>query len=73
MNPMKLISAFLKLDECDKKASHGEIATFIGRLPMAIASGLLALFGLLQTKVWRLARIFRKRTVSSVPPASDAA
>lgn len=49
------------------------IAMAIGRLPMAIASGLLALFGLLQTKVWRLARIFRKRTVSSVPPASDAA
>lgn len=49
------------------------IAKAIGRLPMAIASGLLALFGILQTKVWRLARVFRKRTVSSVPPASDAA
>lgn len=50
-----------------------QIAEAIGRLPMAIVSGLLALFGLLQTKVWRLARVFRRRTTSAATPPSDAA
>lgn len=50
-----------------------QIAEAIGRLPMAIVSGLLALFGLLQTKVWRLARVFRRRTTSAATPTSDAA
>ena len=50
-----------------------KIIEALGRLPMAIASGLLALFGFLQTKVWRIARIFRNRKTSPAPPVSDAA
>ena len=50
-----------------------QIAEAIGRLPMAIVSGLLALLGLLQTKVWRIARVFGKRKTSTVPPDSDPA
>lgn len=45
----------------------------LGRLPMAIVSGLLALLGLLQTKVWRIARIGCRQKPSAPPPASDAA
>lgn len=48
------------------------IAKAIGRLPMAIASGLLALFGLLQTKAWRIARVFRKRKTSINDQTSNA-
>ena len=50
-----------------------QIAEAIGRLPMAIVSGLLALFGLLQTKVWRIARVFRRRTTPATPPPSEVA
>ena len=50
-----------------------QIAAAIGRLPMAIVSGLLALFGLLQTKVWRIARVFRRRTTSAATPPSGVA
>ena len=39
-----------------------KIIEALGRLPMAIVSGLLALLGLLQTKVWRIARVGRKTT-----------
>jgi hypothetical protein len=34
----------------------------LGRLPVAIVSGLLALLGFLQTKVWRIARVGLKNT-----------
>lgn len=37
------------------------IAKEIGRLPMAIISGILALFGLLQTRFWKAVRLFGKR------------
>lgn len=50
-----------------------KIIEALGRLPMAIVSGLLALLGLLQTKVWRIARIGCKQKPSAPPPASDAA
>lgn len=37
------------------------IAKEIGRLPMVIISGILALFGLLQTRFWKAVRLFGKR------------
>ena len=50
-----------------------KIIEALGRLPMAIVSGLLALLGLLQTKVWRIGRIGCRQKPSAAPPASDAA
>ena len=50
-----------------------ELAMAIGRIPMAIASGILALFGLLQTRVWRIIRTFRRCTTSAATPPSNAA
>lgn len=49
-----------------------EIAKEIGRLPIAIASGVLALFGLLQTRFWKAVRFFGKHNKPLVSQTSDA-
>lgn len=50
-----------------KAFRHGHVQEFakklakeIGRVPIAIVSGILALFGLLRMKVWRIVRIAKK-------------